>query len=191
MTFRIVRHLLAGTLAAVLSGCGDTETVAPAMALAGPLASVQQQLAAPSEVGVSTGSDGTVTLTWRDNSSNESRFEVLRANDAGTDVFFLLATVAANVTSYRDAGVGASSAYCYRVRAVRVKGQTTTVSAPSASACMPPALVAPSNVSVAATTETSIELAWQDNTTEETRFEVFARPVRTSPARWWGAPRRT
>ena len=40
MTFRIVCHLLAGTLAAVLSGCGDTETVAPAMALVGPLASV-------------------------------------------------------------------------------------------------------------------------------------------------------
>ena len=38
---------------------------------------------------------------------------------------------------------------------------------------MPPALVAPSNVSVVATTETSIELAWQDNTTEETQFEVF------------------
>jgi fibronectin type 3 domain-containing protein len=121
----------------------------------------------------SMGSDGTVTVTWRDNSSNESRFEVLRANDAGTDVFFLYGSVAANVTSYRDTGVGASSAYCYRVRAVRVKGQSSTASALSASACMPAALVAPSNVTVSATTETSIELAWQDNTAEETRFEVF------------------
>jgi hypothetical protein len=63
-----------------------------------------------------------ITLTWRDNSTQESGFEVERSTDAMT--FRRLAALPANTTSYVDQGLDANTTYYYRVRAFKADGNT-------------------------------------------------------------------
>ncbi len=59
---------------------------------------------------------GQTTLTWTDASDNETGFEIDRKLVGGT--FALIATTAANVTSYTDTGLAESTGYVYRMRAI-------------------------------------------------------------------------
>lgn len=61
--------------------------------------------------------DGTsVTLTWTDNSTNESVFDIERKDNGGN--FNPITTVRAETTSYVDSGLNANTQYTYRVRAM-------------------------------------------------------------------------
>jgi len=62
-----------------------------------------------------------LTLTWQDNSTNESNFGVERkTGTSGT--YAQIALVAANTTSYVDASVSHGVTYCYRVDAINSAG---------------------------------------------------------------------
>ena len=81
-----------------------------------------------------------VTLRWADNSSNESGFRVERATGNGS--FSQIATTGANVTSYRDTTLAASTTYRYRVRAYNSAGassysNTASITTPSSSNTAP------------------------------------------------------
>jgi hypothetical protein len=56
-----------------------------------------------------------INLAWTDNSNNETGFTIERPTD-GTN-FSPVITVGANVTSYSDTGLAASTKYYYRVDA--------------------------------------------------------------------------
>jgi titin len=58
--------------------------------------------------------NGQITLTWKDDSNNETAFQVERSTN-GT-VFTIIATTAANTTKYKDAQAPGSQTY-YRVAA--------------------------------------------------------------------------
>ncbi|MHA4808117.1 fibronectin type III domain-containing protein [Flavitalea flava] len=58
----------------------------------------------------------TVSLQWQDRASNETGYEVWRANDGGT--YSLKAILLANSTSYVDVNLPANTSYNYIVRAV-------------------------------------------------------------------------
>lgn len=60
-------------------------------------------------------------LTWVDSATDESGFSIERRG-AGESAFAEIAVVAANATSYVDAGVAAQGTYCYRVRAFNASG---------------------------------------------------------------------
>lgn len=60
------------------------------------------------------------TLTWTDNSTNESGFRIERSTNGST--FSEIATVGANVVSYVDAGLPNSTTYWYRLRAYNSAG---------------------------------------------------------------------
>jgi len=63
------------------------------------------------------------TLTWSDNSSNESGFRIERATGLNANSGFAqIATVGANVVSYVDAGLPNSTSYTYRLRAYNSAG---------------------------------------------------------------------
>ncbi len=71
---------------------------------------------APSNLTSVTQSKTSVTLSWKDNSNNETGFEVWRsATRNGT--YDLVATVGANITSYVDNGLANGSLFFYKVRA--------------------------------------------------------------------------
>jgi len=64
-----------------------------------------------------------LTLTWQDNSTNESNFGVERK--MGTNgTYVQIALVAANITSYVDTSVSHGVTYCYRVDAINSAGSS-------------------------------------------------------------------
>lgn len=62
-----------------------------------------------------------IKLTWQDNSSDETGFEISRAtNQAGP--FTVIHTTAANVETYTNSSLTANTGYIYRVRALKTTG---------------------------------------------------------------------
>lgn len=84
-----------------------------------------QTPAAPSNLTVainpSSPSPG-VTMSWADNSNNETGFGIERSTDGLH--FSQIATTAANVTTYKDTSVSQNVTYYYRVRALHPSGDS-------------------------------------------------------------------
>jgi hypothetical protein len=59
-----------------------------------------------------------VDLTWSDNASNETGFEVERSTTGSAGTYTPLASLGANSTSYSNTGLTGATQYCYRVRAM-------------------------------------------------------------------------
>jgi regulation of enolase protein 1 (concanavalin A-like superfamily) len=75
--------------------------------------------AAPSNLQAGNQTSTTVALSWSDNSSDETGFEVQRSVGDGSGAFTVVTTTAAGVTSYVDSALTPDTDYTYRVRAVR------------------------------------------------------------------------
>lgn len=81
----------------------------------------QEPPAAPSGLGATPDSGSQITLSWTDNSENESGFEVQRKT--GSDGTFTgIATPGPDSTGYLDSGLDSETTYVYRVRAVNSAG---------------------------------------------------------------------
>ena len=78
--------------------------------------------APPSSLAASATSASQINLTWTDNASNETGFNIERSLD---NVNFLqIGTAPANTTSYSDTGLSAATAYHNRVRAYNANGES-------------------------------------------------------------------
>jgi hypothetical protein len=128
---------------------------------------------APSSLSALTYSSSRIDLSWTDNSSNESGFEVLRATDSGFTQN-LLWTGGIHASAYSDNGLSASTTYYYKVRAEGTTqdsaysnsaNATTNASGDSIPA-------APSGMAATAVSGTQVNLTWTDNSSNETGFEV-------------------
>ncbi len=90
---------------------------------------------APSGLVASATSQTSISLTWVDNSSNETGFRIERKTGSGT--YSVLTSLAAGATTYTDNTASAGTTYTYRVIATSANGDsspsnestTTTVSA--------------------------------------------------------------
>jgi hypothetical protein len=126
--------------------------------------------AAPSGLAAAAVSSSQINLTWADNSSNESGFNIQQSTDGVN--FAQITTVGANVAAYSSTGLSPSTTYYFRVQAYSsggTSGYSNTASATTLAAL--PA--APSNLT--ATTAASppqIRLQWQDNSNNESGFNV-------------------
>ncbi|MBT9169303.1 MAG: Thermophilic serine proteinase [Syntrophomonadaceae bacterium] len=81
--------------------------------------------AAPISLLASTGSSaGMITLTWADNSFNESGFRIERKTGA-SGTYSEVTTVGSNITIYHDLGLAAGTTYYYRIRAYNHAGNST------------------------------------------------------------------
>jgi len=171
--------LVVSTSAALLVGCTEQPVgprAVPEDASAAKAAG--SQLAAPSNaVAVSVGQNQ-IDIAWQDNSRDESRFEVHRSTSGQNGVFILLSNTAANSTTYRDGGLTAGSQYCYVIRAVRLRGSTTTLSPFSAAACAltdplpPPAPAAASAATATALNSSSIAVRWTAGPYSQQQFRI-------------------
>jgi fibronectin type 3 domain-containing protein/dienelactone hydrolase len=114
-----------------------------------------------------------IILTWNDNSSNETGFEIVRSLTS-TGTFVPVGTAPANAVAFTDSGLTASKAYFYKIRAVTSSSEsefTTVVTATTPAA--PPTPAAPTQLSAMQGANNAISLTWQDNSANETSFRIY------------------
>ncbi len=128
---------------------------------------------APTNLTASGISSSQIQLNWLDNSSNESRFEVFRSTDGVN--FSFRAQVGINVTSFIDSGLTAGTTYFYRVRGVNSFGNSgwSNIASATPSGTNTGIPAAPSNLTTTVPSMTQINLNWQDNSNNETGFQIF------------------
>ena len=126
-----------------------------------------------------------IDVSWQDNSSNESGFEVHRSTTGPSGAFNLLATTAASATSYSNGGLSGSSQYCYEVRAFKTTGNKRSYSAFSSAACATtpaaPVPAAVSGVHAAPAYGRWIGLTWTDNSSDENGFRIERSATASGP----------
>ena len=149
-------------LLAMVFGCGGDAPVEPVAEVELAAAS---QLAAPSDLSTAAGTETRIDLAWRDNSTNETGFELYRSASE-TGPFGLLSLVGANTTTLAVEGLLPGSRYCFRLRAIRRIGARTTTSAFSNAACAttvappPPPLPSVQGLEVIPYTSTNVWMRW-------------------------------
>ena len=155
------RSALLAVLAAVSVSCGDPPSSPPD----------DTTLAAPTESAALELASGDIRVTWRDNSDNEVRFELLRSSAGPSGTYAALASVGANASSYDDAQVDGVSDYCYQVRAVGASGTSPSpYTSPVCHQSVPPAQ--PTDLT-AAPAPAQVNLSWSDDSDTEAGFEVW------------------
>jgi dipeptidyl aminopeptidase/acylaminoacyl peptidase len=137
-------------------------------------------LAAPTNASAIPNSQSQIGLSWQDKSTSENGFEIVRSSTGPSGTFLLIGSTGANVRGYNDASLNASSQYCYKVRAFKRMDGKTAFSDFSSSACAttlaPPAPQppsAPSNAQDLAASYNRVDVYWQDNSSNESGFEVY------------------
>jgi len=113
--------------------------------------------------------DGGIRLVWLDNSSDETDFLIERRS---TGSFQQISSVGTGTTVYQDDGVLTGISYTYRVRALNDAGASDYSNEASAKA---EGEQAPSNLGATANSPTTAQLAWTDNSTSESSFDVEAK----------------
>jgi hypothetical protein len=78
--------------------------------------------AAPTGLTAAATSRSRIQLTWRDNANNETGFRIERCQGSGCTNFTTIATVGANVTSFRNTGLARDTSYTYRIQAINAAG---------------------------------------------------------------------
>jgi hypothetical protein len=123
--------------------------------------------AAPSKLVAQQGAAGKVDLTWQDNSTDETGFEVVYFVDA---TWSRRGVAGADSTTFQDSNLQAGKTYTYRVRAVKdgIASPWSNDATTGSSNAPPP----PSDLTVLGTLPTAIRLGWTDNSSNETGFKV-------------------
>ncbi|MEL7145362.1 MAG: fibronectin type III domain-containing protein [Bacteroidota bacterium] len=132
---------------------------------------------APSNLRATTLSSSSIRLTWNDNSNNETGFRIERSINGGS--FSFLKNVTANQTFFTNNGLQPATTYRYRVfafnpsatsAASNVAGTATSSDLPAA----PSGLVATYDA-----TAVGVDFSWNDNSNNETGFEIEFRLIGT------------
>ena len=126
----------------------------------------------PSGLAANVVSTSQIDLSWIDNSTNETGFELKRATDSGfTQNVVWVGSIQG--TTYSDTSLSTGTTYYYKVRAQGTSSNSAYSAAISATTLSSdPVPAAPSNLAATAVSETQVNLTWTDNSTNETGFEV-------------------
>lgn len=107
-------------------------------------------------------------VSWPDSSEFETGYEVERSS--GGSPFALIGTTGASATGYHDTGLVTGTTYTYRVRAMN--GTAASGYSPEGSGQPVGQPNAPTGLTVAGVTNTSVQLTWTDNATDEVGYAV-------------------
>lgn len=144
-----------------------------------PVIALSAPPAAPTNIQTPFVSDTRVRITWTDNSTDETGFRVIRSERFGGSGAVVVGTTDANVTSFDDDTVRPGTEYSYSVQARRgaeisndVAYNYATVTTVASPASQPDA---PTYVQGDGATVDSLRVTWTDNSSDETRFDIFRR----------------
>ncbi|MEL6560224.1 MAG: PHB depolymerase family esterase [Bacteroidota bacterium] len=127
----------------------------------------------PTNINASATSSSQINVSWTDNETTETGYQVERATNA-SGPFTVVANLGANASSYSDTGLSQLTTYFYRVSVTDGSNTVagTIVSETTPSDGTPTLPTAPSNLNAVATGQTSIDLSWNDNANNEDAFIV-------------------
>jgi fibronectin type 3 domain-containing protein len=125
--------------------------------------------AAPTDLKAELVGTSTAHLTWSDNSTEETGFEIERKR--GTGSFALRARVGGNATSWDDQELDLNSTYTYRVRATNA-GATSGYTNEAKTTTPPPIPEGPDRLTASVRSQTEIRLDWPDLTDVEEGYRV-------------------
>jgi pimeloyl-ACP methyl ester carboxylesterase len=126
-------------------------------------------LAAPGSLSAAALTQTTVELSWTDSSIGESEFRIERKS-GGTD-FQRVGGVGGGGTSYTDSGLMPNTDYTYRVRAHNGSG-VSSYSNEADATTVPNAPAPPGDLHATSASAAEIDLAWTDNSDNETAFSI-------------------
>ncbi len=118
-----------------------------------------------------------ISMSWTDNATNESGYEIERSTTSGSG-YTLINTTAANATTFTNTGLTNGSTYYYRIRSKNPVG----LSAYSPEIVVPiTAPIAPTSPGAAPASITQINLTWTDNSNNESAFRIERGTSATGP----------
>ncbi len=131
----------------------------------------------PADISTSTLAIDRVILTWTDTTEGETGFVIERCLDTGAscnstlDIGFDTSFTVSGTTTFTDKTVAESSTYQYRVKAITTLPWTETgwSNVMSATTVTP---ADPTNLTLVSVGESAVGLSWDDNTGNETLFEI-------------------
>ncbi len=136
----------------------------------------------PSGLAATAVSSSQINLAWTDGSSNEDGFRIERCTglvavcDGNPALYAQIAQVGANVASYSNTGLAASSSFSYRVRAFNAAGDSAYSSSDDATTLAAPVLPnAPTSLLATAGSAGNsrfVDLAWTDDSSNEDSFRI-------------------
>lgn len=158
------------------SGCGDNQPFGP---------DAQFRATAGSGLTAAAAAWDRIQLSWQDNATNETGWEVHRSTAGPAGAFALHSQESANVTAFSDGALQGSAQYCYKVRSARTQGRRITFGAFSNTACATtpaaPPHPAPTGVRAFPNDGSAIVVVWVDNSTYESGFRIERGGAATGP----------
>ncbi|GAA4441922.1 hypothetical protein GCM10023091_27850 [Ravibacter arvi] len=125
--------------------------------------------AAPTGLAAVAVSSSQINLTWKDNSGNETGFEIERSTDGKN--FVKTGDAGANAVAFQQSGLAPATRYWFRVRSRNSRGGSSYSNiADATTRDVPPAN--PAGLSATAISYQQISLKWTDQSGNETGFEI-------------------
>ncbi len=125
---------------------------------------------APTGLSATPNSATQVTLTWSDNSDNETDFQIYRCLGSGCSTFSYYAAEPPNTTAYTVAGLSEGATYGFRVRARNGSLESGWSNIVHVSTLSRP--VAPSGLAAVVVSASRVDLSWSDQSDNENEFVV-------------------
>jgi hypothetical protein len=127
---------------------------------------------APTLLTATTVSASQINLAWTDNTAGANGHKVYKGTVSGS--LTLIATLAVGVTTYSAIGLTGSTEYFFVVRSYALGGAVSDPSNEASDTTDPGAApTAPSGLTATAISSTQINLAWTDNSSDETAMKVL------------------
>jgi titin len=188
--YRVTAQRVVAAVAATATTPAVTATTVSSATSLEALTTLGVASAAPSTLSANAANGVSIVLSWIDNSTNETGFQVFRTLTGTAFGATPLATVARSTTqitskgtavTYTDATAAVGTTYDYRVDAVIPAGGATLASTlPSGVVSAGLTLSVPTTVTVSQVA-TGLQVGWLDTSNNETGFEVVRTQIQVVP----------